>query len=157
MNEEPNEDNAKKIKYNRETVKTVLSVIQKEHEAENDRIRFITSKVQVMLTTSSILLTAIIFMLQAISDNKSFINKAGSSCQWVTVYSPKILSVAILTLISAIIIFLYVLGTKSYRRINYGELVYNKELIKDPEKVEANLIATRGGPQKSDSRIRCKI
>ena len=130
------------IKYNRETVKTVLSVIQKEHEAENDRIKFITTKVQVMLTISSILLTAIIFLLQAITDKKAFVSLTGSSCQWMTQQSPKILSFAILTVILAIVIFLYVLMTKSYRRIKYGELVFNKELVKEPHEVESGLIAT---------------
>jgi hypothetical protein len=130
------------IKYNRETVKTVLSVIQKEHEAESDRIKFITTKVQVMLTTSSILLTAIIFLLQAIVEKKTFVTISGSSFQWMTQQSPKILSFSILTVILAIINFLYVLGTKNYKRINYGELVLNKELIKEPHEVEARLIAT---------------
>ncbi|MBI4681124.1 MAG: hypothetical protein HY753_08005 [Nitrospirae bacterium] len=44
-------------KYNSETVKTVLNVLQKEFEAEQERDRFITSKVQMMLTLAGILLT----------------------------------------------------------------------------------------------------
>jgi len=131
-----------KIRYNRETVKTVLSVIQKEHEAEKDRIKFITTKVQAMLTTSGLLLTAITFMLQAMAEKKTFALFAGSSYPWMTQQSPKILSIAILTVISAIIAFLYVLGTKSYRRIKFEKLVFDKELIREPHEVEARLIAT---------------
>jgi len=47
-----------------------------------------------------------------------------------------------LIIISAIIIFLYVLMTKSYRRIAYEKLVYDNELIKEPQEVESGLVAT---------------
>jgi hypothetical protein len=134
--------NLGKKPYNPATVKTVLSVIQREHEAENDRIKYLTTKVQVMLTTSSILLTATIFLLQAITDKKAFVSPTTSIGKYLAPYCPTVLSVAILIIISAIIIFLYVLMTKSYRRIAYEKLVYDNELIKEPQEVESGLVAT---------------
>ncbi|MBI4689386.1 MAG: hypothetical protein HY754_03830 [Nitrospirae bacterium] len=118
-------------KYNPETVKTVLNVLQKEFEVEQERDRFITSKVQMMLTVAGILLTSIIFLLKTIYEQKWYINLNAS-----------LLMMAMLIIIIAIIIFLNVMRIKTFQRIDYEKLVFNKELEKKVQDVESRLIAT---------------
>jgi hypothetical protein len=120
-----------KPEYNPETVKSVLNVLQKEFEAETERNRFITSKVQMMLTIAGILLTSIIFLLKTIYEQKWYIN-----------LNATLLMSAMLIIIIAIILFLNVIWIKTFQRIDYEKLVFNKELEKQPVDVESRLIAT---------------
>lgn len=118
-------------KYNPETVKTVLQVLQREFEGESERNSFITSKVQMMLTVAGILLTSIIFLLKTIFEQKWYIN-----------LNAPLLILAMLIIIIAIVLFLNVIRIKTFQRIDYEKLVFNKELEKDSIDVESRLIAT---------------
>jgi len=120
-----------KPKYNYETVKSVLNVLQKEFEGETERNRFITSKVQMMLTVAGILLTSIIFLLKTIYDQK-----------WYIKLNAPLLIVAMLIIIIAIVLFLNVIRIKTFQRIDYEKLVFNQELEKQPVDVETRIIAT---------------
>lgn len=122
---------AEEPKYNPETVKTVLNVLQKEFEGEIERNRFITSKVQMMLTLAGILLTAIIFLLKTVVEQK-----------WYITFNTTLLFFAMTIIIIAIVIFLNVVRIKTFQRIDYGKIVFNKELEKEPVDVEPRLIAT---------------
>ncbi len=81
--------------YSPETVKMVLGVLQKEMEAEEGRGRYITAKVQMMLTVAGILLTAVSFLLKAVFEQKWFIN----------IYATLLLT-AMLSIIIAMLLFL---------------------------------------------------
>ncbi|MEW6417532.1 MAG: hypothetical protein AB1480_05345 [Nitrospirota bacterium] len=120
-----------KPEYNHETVKSVLSVLQKELEAETERNRFITSKVQMTLTLAGILLTAIIFLLKTVVEQK-----------WYITLNTTLLFFAMTIIIIAIVLFLNVVRIKTFQRIDYEKLVFNKELEKEPIDVESRLIAT---------------
>lgn len=122
---------ANKPKYNPETVKSILNVLQKESEAEEGRLRFITSKVQMMLTLSGILLTAIIFLFKTVIE-ENYYKKLSSG----------LLSLAMLTIISAATLFLNVIKIKAFRRIKSEALAFNAELEKSPVDVESRLITT---------------
>lgn len=119
------------LKYNSETVKTVLNVLQKEFEAEQERDRFITSKVQMMLTLAGILLTTIAFLFKTIIENG-----------WFTSLNKVLLFFAMTIIIMAIVLFLNVIKIKEFKRIKYESLVFNEELEKNPLDVESRLIAT---------------
>jgi len=119
------------MNYNSETVKIVLNVIQKEFESEENRNRYITSKVQIMLTIAGILLTAVIFLLKLIFEQNWYINLNAS-----------LLLLAILVIIGAIVLFLNVIRVKTFRRIKYESLTFNTELEKNSVEVESSLIAT---------------
>lgn len=119
------------MNYNSETVKIVLNVIQKEFESEENRNRYITSKVQIMLTIAGILLTAIIFLLKLIFEQNWYINLNAS-----------LLLLAILVIIGAIVLFLNVIRVKTFRRIKYESLTFNTELEKNSDEVESSLITT---------------
>ncbi|MCL5022075.1 MAG: hypothetical protein M1497_01665 [Nitrospirae bacterium] len=122
---------AEELKYNPETVKTVLNVLQKEFEAEEGRHKFITTKVQMMLTLAGILLTTIIFLFRtAIEEN----------CYWKL--NSGLLTLSILIIIYAICLFIYVIKVKTFRRIKSDALVFNAELEKAATEVESRLIST---------------
>ncbi|MBI5047740.1 MAG: hypothetical protein HZB54_02145 [Deltaproteobacteria bacterium] len=120
---------AEEIKYNPETVKTVFSVLQKEFESEEGRNRHILSKVQMMLTVAGILLTAIIFLLKIVIEQRWYANVI-------------LLLVSLFLLIIAIILLLDVVRIKAFKRIQYEALVFNTELTKSTVEVESRLIAT---------------
>jgi hypothetical protein len=120
-----------KPEYNPETVKAVLNVLQIEVEEETKRNRFITSKVQMMLTVAGILLTSIIFLLRTIYEQK-----------WYIKLNALLLILAMIIIIIAIVLFLNVIRIKTFQRINYEKLVFNQELEKQPVDVESRLIAT---------------
>lgn len=122
---------ANELKYNPETVKTVLNVLQKEFEGETERDRFITSKVQMMLTLAGILLTAIIFLLKTVLDQK-----------WYITFNTALLFFSMTIIIIAIVLFLNVVRIKTFQRIDYEKLVFNTELEKESVDVESKLIAT---------------
>lgn len=119
------------MNYNSETVKIVLNVIQKEFESEENRNRYITSKVQIMLTIAGILLTAIIFLLKLIFEQN-----------WNKNLNASLLLLTILVIIGAIILFLNVIRVKTFRRIKYESLTFNTELEKNSVEVESSLIVT---------------
>mgnify|MGYP006891169638 CR=1 FL=1 len=119
------------INYNPETVKTVLNILQKENDSEEGRIRHVTSKVQMMLTVSGIMLTIITFLI-----------KTGVDQNWNMKPISILLFIAFLAIIIAIGFFLDVLMVKTFRRINFEALVFNAELGKKPTEVESRLIAT---------------
>lgn len=120
---------AEEIKYNSETVKAVLSVLQKEFESEEGRNKLILSKIQMMLTVAGILLTAIIFFLKIVIEQKWFVNAI-------------LLLASMVTLIIAILLLLDVVRIKTFKRIQYEALVFNSELAKSAVEVESRLIAT---------------
>jgi len=117
--------------YNPETVKTVLNVIQKEFESEENRNKHIISKVQIMLTIAGILLTAITFLLKIVFEQN-----------WHTKLTVPSLIIIMFLIIGAIILFLHVIRVKTFERIKYEALVSNIELEKDPIDVESRLITT---------------
>lgn len=118
-------------KYNPETVKTVLNVLQKEFEGETGRGMFITAKVQMMLTLAGILLTAIIFLIKTVFEQN-----------WYITFNISLLFFAMTLIIIAIVLFLNIIGIKTFQRIDYEKLVFNTELEKKPVDVEPRLIAT---------------
>lgn len=117
--------------YNPKTVKTVLNVIQKEFESEENRNKHIMSKVQIMLTIAGILLTAITFLLKIVFEQN-----------WHTKLTVPSLIIVMFLIIGAIILFLHVIRVKTFKRIKYEALVFSRELEKDPIDVESRLIAT---------------
>jgi hypothetical protein len=119
------------LKYDPETVKSALSVLQKEFEAEEGRNRHITSKVQMMLTIAGILLAAITFLMKTIIENK-----------WLVALSIPLLLLAVLIIVYSITLFLKVIQIKIFQRIKYEKLVDNSELSKPVAAVEGRLIAT---------------
>ncbi len=119
------------LKNNPETVKSALSVLQKEFEAEEGRNRHITSKVQMMLTVAGILLAAITFLMKTIIENK-----------WLIALSIPLLLLAALIIVYSITLFLKVIQIKIFQRIKYEKLVDNSELSKPVVEVEGRLIAT---------------
>lgn len=121
------------MNYNSETVKIVLNVIQKEFESEENRNRYITSKVQIMLTIAGVFLTAIIFLLKLIFEQKQ---------NWYIKLNASLLLLTILVIIGAIFLFLNVIRVKTFRRIKYESLIFNTELEKNSVEVESSLIAT---------------
>lgn len=123
MTEEP--------KYNPETVKTVLSILQKEFESEEGRNKYIITKVQMMLTVAGILLAAITFLLKTISENDWFIS-----------LNTTLLSLAALIIVVSIIIFLKIIKIRHFKRIKSEALVFNAELEKKAVEVESRLITT---------------
>lgn len=129
-------------KYNTETVKTVLNVLQKEFEGETVRDRFITSKVQMMLTLAGILLTAIIFLIKTVFEQN-----------WYITLNATLLLFAMMIILIAIVIFLNVIGIKTFQRIDYEKLVFNIELEKKSVDVESRLIATYEGALKKNIPI----
>jgi len=133
---------AEESEYNPETVKSVLSVLQKEYDNENDRIKFITSKVQMMLTISSILITAIFFIIQAISKNETYLNNAALANSCLQLWITRFLFCGIFMILFAILLFLYILITKTFARIKFEAIVFDRELVKDTCKVESRLITT---------------
>lgn len=120
---------AEEIKYNPETVKTVLSILQKEFESEEGRNKHILSKVQMMLTVAGILLTAIIFLLKIVIEQKWYVNAI-------------LLLASMFILIIAVFLLLDVVRIKVFKRIQYEALVFNAELTKSAVEVESKLIAT---------------
>jgi len=116
---------------NSETVKIVLNVIQKEFESEENRNRYITSKVQIMLTIAGILLTAIIFLLKLIFEQN-----------WYKNLNASLLLLTILVIIGAIVLFLNVIRVKTFRRIKYESCTFNSELEKNSVEVGSSLITT---------------
>jgi len=123
MTEEP--------RYNPETVKVILNVLQKEYEAEEGRMRFITSKVQMMLTLAGILLTAIAFLFSVVIENN-----------WLSNLNRTLLFFAASFVIIAFALLLHVMKIKEFKRIKYEALVSNSELKKDNVEVESRLIST---------------
>lgn len=119
------------IKYNAETVKTVLNILQKEYESEEGRSKHITSKIPMMLTMVTITLTAIIFLLKTVIEQNLYVN-----------FSITLLFLAFLTIIIAIIFFLDVIRIKTFKRIKYESLVFDDELKKEPVEIQSRLIAT---------------
>lgn len=122
---------AEEPKYNPETVKTVLNILQKEFEAEEGRNRYIITKVQMMLTVAGILLAAVTFLLKIISEN-----------DWLISLNTTLLSLAALIIVISIIIFLKVIQIRLFKRIKSEALVFNSELEKKPVEVESRLITT---------------
>lgn len=119
------------LNNNPETVKSSLSVLQKEFEAEEGRNRHITSKVQMMLTISGILLAAITFLMKAIIENK-----------WLITLNIPLLLLTALIIVYSITLLLKVIQIKIFQRIKYEKLVDNSELSKPVVEVESRLIAT---------------
>lgn len=130
------------IKYNPETVKAILSVLQKEYESEEDRMRFITSKVQMMLTLAGILLTAIVFLFNTANENA-----------WITNLNKILLFLASSIVIGTLALFLHVLKIKEFKRIKYEALVFNAELTKAAVEVESRLITTYEDALKDNVRV----
>lgn len=130
------------MKYNPETVKIVLNVIQKEFESEENRNKHIISKVQIMLTVASILLTAIIFLLRAVFEQ-----------DWHRYLTTPLLVFAMFVIIGAILLFLNAIRVKTFQRIDYGKLIFNTELEKEPEEVGGRLIATYEDALKMNVRV----
>ncbi len=128
--------------YNSDTVKSVLTILQKEYDNENNRIKFITSKVQMMLTISSILITAIFFIIQAISKNKAYLSKVAMTNACAQLWTTRSLFFAVFMILFAILLFLYILITKTFARIKFEAIVFDRELIKDTCEVESRLITT---------------
>ncbi|MCL4477180.1 MAG: hypothetical protein M1508_13325 [Nitrospirae bacterium] len=122
---------AEEPKYNPETVRTVLNILQKEFEAEEGRNKYIITKVQMMLTVAGILLAAITFLLKTISENG-----------WLISLNTTLLSLAALIIVISIIIFLKVIQIRLFKRIKSEALVFNSELEKKPVEVESRLITT---------------
>ena len=119
------------LNNNPETVKSSLSVLQKEFEAEEGRNSHITSKVQMMLTIAGILLAAITFLMKTIIENK-----------WFIILNIPLLLLAALIIVYSITLFLKVIQIKIFQRIKYEKLVDNSELSKPVVEVESRLIAT---------------
>ncbi len=119
------------LKYDPVTVKSALSVLQKEFEAEEGRNRHIISKVQMMLTIAGILLAAVTFLMKTIIENK-----------WLVALSVPPLLLAALIIVYSITLFLKVIQIKIFQRIRYEKLVDNSELSKPAVEVEGRLIAT---------------
>lgn len=117
--------------YNPETVKVILNVLQREYEAEEGRMRFITSKVQMMLTLAGILLTAIAFLFYVVIENN-----------WLTNLNKVLLFFAASFIVIAFVLLLHVMRIREFKRIKYEVLVSNSELKKDSVEVESRLIAT---------------
>ncbi|MBM4053277.1 MAG: hypothetical protein FJ264_01105 [Planctomycetes bacterium] len=128
--------------YNPETVKTVLNVIQKEFESEENRNKHIVSKVQIMLTVAGILLTAIIFLLKTVFEQ-----------DWYKCLNASLLLLAMFVIIVAILLFLNVIRVKTFQRIGYEKLVFNTELEKEPTEVESRLISTYEEALKMNIRV----
>jgi len=122
---------ADEIKYNAETVKTVLNILQKEFEAEEGRNKHIESKVQVMLTVASILLTAVVFLLKTLSETCA-VASSSIVLTWLI----------ILTIIIVIYVLLNIISIKPFQRIKFEALVNSTELAKDPVDVQSRLVAT---------------
>ncbi|MBI5205902.1 MAG: hypothetical protein HZA11_13395 [Nitrospirae bacterium] len=122
---------AEEPKYNPETVKAILNVLQREYEAEEGRMRFITSKVQMMLTLAGILLTAIAFLFNAVIDHN-----------WLTNLNRLLLFFAASFIVIAFVLLLHVMRIREFKRIKYEALVSNSELKKESVEVESRLIST---------------
>lgn len=130
------------MKYNPETVKIILNVVQKEFESEESRNKHIISKVQIMLTVAGILLTAIIFLLKTVSEQ-----------DWHRCLTIPLLLFAMFVIIVAILLFLNVIRVKIFQRIDYGKLIFNTVLEKEPEEVGGRLIATYEDALKMNVRV----
>ncbi|MGA1842403.1 MAG: hypothetical protein ACMUIU_17440 [bacterium] len=120
-----------KNKYNEETIKTALDILQSEFLQEKERNNNFQSKTETMLTVTAIVFTATTFFLQIILEHKWLI--------WLNI--PLLIICGMLTLIS-ILIFINVLRTRLFKRINYTPLVTVDELQKDNVEVQSRLIAT---------------
>lgn len=119
------------LKYDPETVKSALTVLQKEFDTEEGRNRHITSKVQMMLTIAGILLAAITFLMKTIIENN-----------WLIAINIPLLLLAALIIVYSIALFLKVIQIKIFQRIKCEKLVDNAELSKPVAEVESRLIAT---------------
>lgn len=129
------------MKYNPETVKTVLNVIQKEYDSEERRVEFITSKVQMMLTVSSILFAGISFFLKAVIEENLLIAIGISEVWQIKAYFVMLIT-SMSFIFIAILFFLRILITKTFRRVKYESLIFDSELGKETVEVESRLIAT---------------
>lgn len=113
---------------NKDTIKIILGILQKELEIEEGRNKHIESKVQMMLTLSGILVSAIVILFKTIIEWN----------MWVQINSVLLLISLGLT-VWAVINFLDVIRARTFQKINHNRLLDVDVLGMKPEEVEWNL------------------
>lgn len=123
---------------NPETVNTILDVMQRELEAEENRYDSVLNKANTSVTISGILLAAVSFLIHDFGD-------------LLPSLALPILVISALCLFFSITISLFVIRTESFERIDFNVLA--GELKQDSLEVKSRLIATYKEVLGKNSRI----
>lgn len=141
---------------NKETVKAVLEIFQKEFDAEDGRNKHIESKVQMMLTLSGILVSAIVLLFKTVLERNMWIK-----------FNASLLIISLGLTVWAVMVFLGVIRARTFQKINHDRLLDVDVLEMEPEDVEWNvacdyksainenykIIEEKGALLKSESRF----
>lgn len=114
--------------YNKESIGTIFSTLQKEYEAEESRNKQLETKSQVLLAVSGVLSSALMLLLKTILDLSD--NKILDTC---------LVSASLACLLLAMFFFLMVFKIEAFEQIKHENMLLDPALHFSDDELKYNL------------------